>query len=190
MVTTKTIESGGAVSENETIFELDDDSALVVRARVSELDVVHLQTGRSVPMQVDAYPGVELTGKIRRIFPSADAASRLVPVEVVLEKRPPGIDVRPGFLARMDFVLERRDGVLAVPAASIGVSQSGSFVYVVESGALVRREVETGLTASGWVEVMRGLTAEEQVVSSGHMNLREGLAVRISSKSTAEAAGE
>jgi len=180
IVTMKHVERGGAVSSNQTMFEIADDATLVVRVRVSELDVVSLERGSPVSLQVDAYPGERIPGRIRRIFPSADAASRLVPVEVELGARPAGVRVRPGFLARVEFVIERRIGVLAIPTAAVGVSEGRPFVYVVSADTLVRRPVQTGLTASGWIEIVDGLAAGERVVSSGHASLRPGAAVRIS----------
>lgn len=179
VVTAKRVERGSTVSTNDTMFEIADDSVLVVRVRVSEIDVVQLEPGRGVWLQLDAFPGTPLEGRIRRIFPSADAASRLVPVEVVLGRVPPGVEARPGFLARVEFALDRRSDVLAVPAPAVGVTDSVTFVYVVSADTLIRRPVETGFTASGWIEVRRGLALGEQVVSSGHVNLRPGAAVRI-----------
>lgn len=179
VVTAKRVERGGAVSTHQTLFEIADPR-LVVRVRVSELDVVRLDPGRTVTVLLDAYPGARVPGTIRRIFPSADAASRLVPVEVALGAPPAGVVPRPGFLARIEFALERREGVLAVPAAAVGVAEGAPFVYVVAADTLLRRPVRTGLTASGWVEVTHGLAAGERVVSSGHASLRPGLAVRVS----------
>ncbi len=179
VVTTKRVEKGSTVSANGAMFTIADDSLLVVRVRVSELDVVHLEPGRKATLQLDAYPGVQISGYIRRVFPSADAASRLVPVETVLGPLPPGVNARPGYLARVDFALDSRTGVLAVPAAAIGVSEGGSFVYVVDADTLSRRPVETGLTTEGWIEITRGLASGERVVSSGHVNLRPGAKVRI-----------
>lgn len=180
VVTAKHVERGGAVSANQRMFEIADDSVLVVRVRVSELDVVRLAPGRPVDIRLDAYPDRPIGGRVRRIFPSADAASRLVPVEVQLGRLPRGVAALPGFLARVEFGLEGRRGVLAVPAAAVGVADGQPFVYVVSADTLSRRVVETGMTASGWVEVTRGLARGERVVSSGHMNLRPGAAVRVS----------
>jgi RND family efflux transporter MFP subunit len=179
VVTRKYVEKGSTVSSGGTLFEIADDTALVVRVRVSELDVVQLAPGLAVTLQLDAYPGREIGGHIRRIFPAADASSRLIPVEVELDPRPAGVRARPGFLARVSFALDRRDDVLAVPAAALGSSDAGSFVYVVQADTLVRRSVETGLTASGWIEVTRGLATGEEVVSSGHVNLSPGVTVRV-----------
>ena len=179
VVTAKHVERGSAVSTNEAMFEIADDSLLVVRVRVSELDVVHLEPGMPVMLRLDAYPDAQIRGRIRRVFPSADAASRLVPVEVVLGRTPAGVEARPGFLARVEFALAGREDVLAVPASAVGVSESGPYVYVVEADTLVRRPVSTGMTATGWIEVTEGLESGERVVSSGHVNLRQGTSVRV-----------
>ncbi len=180
VVTAKYVERGSAVSTNQALFEIADDSLLVVRVRVSELDVVHLEPGNPVTVRLDAYPEARIAGRVRRIFPSADAASRLVPVEVALGRTPADVVVRPGFLARIEFAFDRREDVLAIPTSAVGVSDGGTFVYIVDADTLLRRPIDTGLTAAGWIEVEAGLEAGERVVTSGHVNLRPGMAVRVS----------
>ena len=181
IVTAKLVVAGSAVSPNQRVFELADVSLLVVRVQVSELDVVHVQRGAEVDVVLDAYPASPIKGHVRRVFPSADAQSRLVPVEVALDRFPEGVVARPGFLARIMFRLDRRPGALVVPAAAIGVGEEGQFVYVVDGDSLVRRAVTLGITTEGLVEVTHGLSAGERVVTSGHTNLRPGSRVRTES---------
>ncbi len=180
IVVAKHVEAGSAVSPNQRLFDLADVSLLVVRVQLSERDVVRLARGAPVAVRLDAYPDVDIPGRVRRIFPSADPASRLVPVEVALGRRPAGVDVRPGFLARVEFALDTRRAVLAVPASAVGVSAVGPFVFVVEADTLALSQVAVGVTAGGWVEVTDGLADGERVVVSGHTNLRPGAAVRVS----------
>lgn len=180
VVTAKRVERGSSVATNANLFTIAEDAVLVVRVQVSELDVVHLQPGREATIKLDAYPQARLGGHIRRIYPSADPASRLVPVEVALDPVPAGLEARPGFLARVEFTLDGRRQVLAIPMTAVGVAEGVSFVYVVQADTVSRRQVETGLTADGWVEVTGGLRSGDLVVGSGHVNLRPGAAVRIS----------
>ena len=180
VVTTKQIEAGSAVTPNQRLFDLADVSTLVVRVQLSELDVVHLERGATVAVRLDAYPDARLEGRVRRIFPSADPASRLVPVEVALARRPAGVDVRPGFLARVEFALDRKNKALAVPASAVGVTNAGPFVYVVEADTLAQKGVTLGVSVEGWVEVTEGVHEGERVVVSGHTNLRPGARVRVS----------
>ncbi|MDP3911553.1 MAG: efflux RND transporter periplasmic adaptor subunit, partial [Gemmatimonadales bacterium] len=179
IVTAKHVEAGSAVSPNQRVFDLADVRALVVRVRLSELDVVHLRAGAKVAVSLDAYPAARLEGEIRRVFPAADAESRLVPVEVMLGASPAGVTVRPGYLARVMFALDRRSAVLAVPAPAVGVGDDGAFVYVVEADSVAPRAVTLGLNAEGWVEIVAGLREGERVVTSGHINLRPGSRVRV-----------
>jgi RND family efflux transporter MFP subunit len=183
IVTVKAVEAGSAVSANQRLFDLADVSLLVVRVQVSELDVVFVKPGAAVAVVLDAYPTSPATGRVRRVFPSADAQSRLVPVEIALERFPEGVAARPGFLARVTFQLDRRPGALVVPAAAVGVGEEGQFVYVVDADSLVRKPVSLGLSAEGMVEVREGLAAGERVVTSGHTNLRPGARVRVSEAS-------
>jgi RND family efflux transporter MFP subunit len=179
VVTIKHVEAGSAVSANQRVFDLADVSQLVVRVHLSEKDVVHLRPGAEVHVSLDAYPGVPVPGRIRRVFPSADPDSRLVPIEVALGAVPANVRVRPGYLARVGFALERRRAALAVPAPAVGVAEAGAYVYVVEGDSLVRRPVALGLTADGWIELARGVREGELVVTSGHTNLRPGARVRV-----------
>ncbi len=186
VVTAKLVEAGSAVSPNQRVFDLADVSLLVVRVQVSELDVVHVRPGAHVSVGLDAYPESTIEGRVRRVFPSADAESRLVPVEVALGTLPTGVWARPGFLARVTFQLDRRPGVLVVPAAAVGVADEGQFVYVVDGDSLVRRSVTLGLTAEGVVEVRSGLATGERVVTSGHTNLRAGARVHVTEQGKVE----
>jgi RND family efflux transporter MFP subunit len=180
VVTVKLVEAGSAVTPNQRMFDLADVSLLVVRVQVSELDVVHLGARAPVTVRLDAFPTARIDGWVRRVFPSADPQSRLVPVEVALGPRPRALDLKPGFLARIEFGLERRAGVLATPAAAVGIGSTGPFVYVVADDTLAIRGVELGLTTEGWVEVRAGLAEGERVVVSGHSNLRPGAPVQVS----------
>jgi len=182
VVIAKLVEAGSAVTANQRLFDIADDALLVVRVQMSELDVVHVRTGDTVTVQLDALPGELVDGRVRRVFPAADATTRLVPVEVALARARSGGAIRPGFLARATFGLDRRHDALVVPAAAIGASASGPFVFAVEADTLVRKLVSTGLTSEGQVEVLSGLDVGELVVTSGQLNLRAGAQVRVTQR--------
>ncbi len=179
VVTAKLIEAGSAVNPNQRLFDIADDALMVVRVQMSELDVVHVQERDVVRVTLDAHPDAVLRGSVRRIFPSADPTTRLLPVEVALHEPPPGVTVRPGYLARVHLTLDSRPGVLVIPAAAVGASTTGPFAYLVEADTLVRRPITVGLTSSGMVEVVTGLEPGALVVTSGHLGLRAGVTVRI-----------
>jgi membrane fusion protein (multidrug efflux system) len=182
VVVEKNVEAGDVVAPQRQLFRVADVSTLVVRVGVSELDIAELAPGDEVEVTLDAEPSRPFTGRIRRIFPAADPATRLVPVEVALA---PGSLARPGFLARVTLRLGERSGVPIVPAGAIVTALGEEAAFVVVEGRAVRRDVETGLVSQGRVEVVRGLSPGERVVVEGNHNLRDGAPVRTGAGETA-----
>ena len=180
IVTEKNVEAGDVVGQQTTrLFTLADISIMVVRVHISEMDVVAVSPGDNVQVALDAFPGRPLTGRVRRVFPSADPTSRLVPVEVAITG-PDARIARPGFLARATFALGEKVNVRLVPASAIVKDASGSeALYVVENERAARRLVRTGVISQGRVEIMDGVDAGELVVVTGANQLRDGMAVRI-----------
>jgi membrane fusion protein (multidrug efflux system) len=54
-------------------------------------------------------------------------------------------------------------------------------VFTVENGVAVRREVETGTRTAASVEILRGLSPGDEVITSGIQSVREGQAVAVRS---------
>jgi RND family efflux transporter MFP subunit len=166
------------VSPQTRLFTIADRSLLVVHVLVSELDVTALQTGNRVQVQIDAHPDRTFTGQIRRIFPSADTVSRLVPVEVALA----GADARGitiGFLARVRFDLAPRENILMIPAAALIETVGQPAVYLLSGTSVSRRTVERGESYQGRVEIRNGLAVGDSVIIAGQNMLRDGATVRV-----------
>ncbi|MGE5925850.1 MAG: efflux RND transporter periplasmic adaptor subunit [Gemmatimonadota bacterium] len=178
VVLRKSVEMGDIVGAQTELFTIGDVSALVARLPISELDVTALDEGDEVSLTLDALPGRTLAGRIRRIFPSGDPTTRLVPVEVVLTGAAVR-DARPGFLARVSFQLDPRGGVLMVPAGALVDDAGGSAAFVISQGRASRRPVERGGTFQGRVEIVRGLAPGDTVAVAGVTTLRDGAQVRI-----------
>lgn len=191
VITEKHVETGDVIGNQARLFSIADVSSMVVRVGVSELDVVELKSGDPVFLRLDAYPDRELTGRIRRIFPTGDPTTRLVPVEVAIDPASANM-VRPGFLARVTFALSTHDDVLLIPQSAIIGAQGNEAVFAVQEGKAVRRTIETGLTARGQVEVRTGLQEGEEIVFVGANSLRDGMSVRAiapGSEATSAATG-
>lgn len=181
IVLARHIEPGEAISRHDTLFELADLESLVLRIGVSELDVRAIRAGHPVEVRVDALgPDVALQGEVRRIFPAAEAGSRLVTVEVSLPDAA-ARGIQPGFLARARLVVDQRRDVLAVPAAALAEGENGEhYVMLIDDEErLERRAVEPGVTRSGWLELRSGVRPGERVVATNPLDLNPGMQVRI-----------
>jgi RND family efflux transporter MFP subunit len=178
IVTEKRVEAGDIVGTQTRLFTLADVSTLVTRVQVSELEVSNLKVGDHVPISVDALGGERMDGRIRRIFPSADTATRLVPVEVAITGSQLG-RLRPGYTVRATFALDRRDDALLVPSRAISGPAGARAVYIVSAGDIHRRAVRVGGDVGGMSEILDGLSVGDSVIVSGTSMLREGTKARI-----------
>jgi multidrug efflux pump subunit AcrA (membrane-fusion protein) len=130
-----------------------------------------------VQIRIDALPDRRVAGRIRRIFPAADTATRLVPVEVAIEADDARA-VRPGFLARVTFELGEEERALVAPLGAVSGAAGQQSAFVVRGGRAERRPVRTGTIAQGRIEIVEGLAAGDTVIVTRPVDLRDGAAVR------------
>jgi RND family efflux transporter MFP subunit len=178
VITEKHVEAGDVVSTQARLFSIADVSTLVSRVQVSELDVPLLSTSTVVDVSVDALGGDRMTARIRRIFPAADSATRLVPVEVALTGSALR-NLRPGYTIRAQFRLGTRAEALLIPTRALVGPFGARSVFLVHDGKAERRAVRVGPDFEGRSEVLDGLSVGDSVVTAGNAMLREGGAVRI-----------
>lgn len=178
IITEKRIEAGDIVSSSTRLFSVADVSTLVTRIQVSELEVSTLRAGDMVPLTVDALGGEKVAGRIRRVFPSADSATRLVPVEVALSGAQL-TGLRPGYTVRATLALDKRDNALLVPSRAVSGPAGARAVYIVKGGLVERRAVRIGSDMAGQSEILEGVVEGDSVIVSGTSMLREGAKAKV-----------
>ncbi len=81
---------------------------------------------------------------------------------------------------RFNIAYEKHADALLIPAAALLEEDSETVVYVVNDGSASRRAIEIGIQSDGFVEVLNGLDANEQIVVTGQNGLRDGAKVQVS----------
>lgn len=171
-------------------IDLIDDSCLYVKAPMDEVDAPRLAPGQSVRIRLDALPGKTFEGRVRRIAPYVSAVekqARTVDIEVDF--------VRPeearghllvGYSADVEVILARRDKVLRIPSAAI---LEGNRVLVLRAAdsRLEERQIKPGLANWEYTEVLEGLAAGEQIVTSQE---RAGVKAGVLAKAETEGAAK
>ncbi|RMF52639.1 MAG: efflux RND transporter periplasmic adaptor subunit [Bacteroidetes bacterium] len=173
----------GQMAGTESV-RIADFSRFIAEVQVSESDVVRLHAGDSAVVEVQAYPGLQLKGRVEEIgyssgkaaSPANEAASALGGEQVSTYLVRIAIDtaqhdrtrypLRPDMTAIVRIFYALKQNVLAVPLQSVVSREGKEVVFVVENRLARERAVQTGVTADDRVEVMEGL-AEGQVVVTG-----------------------
>ncbi len=148
-------------------IDLIDDSCLYVKAPMDEVDAPKIQPGLPVRINLDALPGQSFPGKVRRVAPYVSAVekqARTVDIEVDFLAPDKIGKLLVGYSADVEIVLETREQVLRIPTTAL---REGKRVLILDSdGRLAERALKTGLANWEYSEVLDGLKAGEQVVTS------------------------
>jgi hypothetical protein len=88
--------------------------------------------------------------------------------------------LRSGTFVYVDFAKNSREKVLVIPRDAVLESIQNASVYVVSDSIVQQRAIQTGKELGENIQVINGLQAEEVVVTSGQINLKNGSPVRVS----------
>ena len=156
-------EAAGAASP---VFTISDLSTVYLIANVREVDTPLMHVGLALEVHVLAYPGRVFKGKVSYVAPSIDPNTHRLPVRADVEN--PDGALKPGMFANFSIITGEASTAPAVPQEAIVYEGERARVWVAGDGdTLALREIRTGRTSDGLVEVLAGLSAGEKVVTSG-----------------------
>ncbi|MEK9714584.1 MAG: efflux RND transporter periplasmic adaptor subunit, partial [Methylophilaceae bacterium] len=89
--------------------------------------------------------------------------SRSIDVIADIEKQD---DWQAGASVKGTIVFDKKDSV-SVPEPSVVLRPSGSVVYEAVNGKAVARNVKTGITQDGWIEIIDGLESDKEIIVDG-----------------------
>lgn len=163
------------------ICTLVDLTTLEVEADVNEGSIAQIREGQPAEVSVDAFPGKKWRGVLRQIIPTADRAKATVKVKVKILD--PGDRLLPEMSSTVSFLETRRsDEELQEPAKiwlPANVINNGRVAVIDDKGHVSLRNVTTGETREGRVEVTNGLRAGERIATEKIDQLKEGQLVRL-----------
>ena len=149
-------------------IDLIDDACMYVTAPIDEVDVARVRVGQPAYVTIDAVPGKRLPGRVRRIAPyvlDIEKQARTADVEVELANPADAAQLKAGYSADVEIVLDARDNVVRVPTQAL-LEGSRVLVFSPNPGKLEERKLETGLSNWTFTEVKSGLNPGEKVVLS------------------------
>jgi membrane fusion protein (multidrug efflux system) len=183
---------GALVRPGDAIATLDDISIIKLDFDVPEVHLTTMRPGAALSAVTAAYPGQAFTGTINDVDSRVDPASRTVKVRALIDNKSGAL--KPGMLMTVSVQSNPRMA-LAVPEMSILEKADGSSVFKVvqKDGKTVAAPapVTIGARAAGWVEIMTGLKAGDQIVVEGVQRARPGQPIRVdAAKPTAGGGGK
>ena len=155
------------------------ERGFIVRAGLSDRDVVTLALGDAVDVRVDAWPDVVLKAQVSEIAGAADDRSGLFQVEARLAGSQQPLVT--GMVARLALHPAKAAGesLTYVPIGAIlDADGDKAHVFVAEGGVAHRREVEVAFISADGVALRSGIKPGEQLVAAGAPYLDDGEKIR------------
>lgn len=149
-----------------------------VMINVSENDLATLRQGQPVDVTFDAYPGETFSGKVQRIYPTVDTATRTFEVEVRIANATEKL--KPGMFARVSIDLGTQQNVVVPDRAVVKQTGSGNkYVYVLKGNTVSYNRVELGQRLDNAYELLSGIEDGDTVVITGQTRLADGVKVEV-----------
>jgi cobalt-zinc-cadmium efflux system membrane fusion protein len=163
--------AGDAVELGTSLFRLADPSTLWACLHIQEKDLRDLRAGAGVVLRTQAYPGEAFRGRLALIGDAVDPATRTIEGRVEIAN--PSGRLKAGMYVEGTTAAGGERQALVVPEESVQDDEGRSIVFV-KTGerTFTRRPVEVGGRFAGAVEILKGLTAGETVVTSGSFLLK------------------
>lgn len=172
------IRPGTRVREQQVIIRLPDPTKMQVKARVSEARVDRVKPDMTVKIDLDALPGLELHGRVKKVnpYPSTDNwfNSNVKEYATFVEILDPPDALRPGMSAHVAIRVETQDSALQVPVQA--VVERGKKYYCLVQGEhqkLAAREVMIGSSNDKFLVIREGLADGQEVVMNPRAHLEE-----------------
>jgi cobalt-zinc-cadmium efflux system membrane fusion protein len=167
---------GERVEPGKRMFVVADTTTLWVRALVHERQwtAVEVADGQAVKVTVPGASVHETTAKINHVGATVEAESRSVPLVAEIDND--DAHYKPGMFVWVDLPQGQLRDAVAVPSAAVLRHDGKAFVFVPEGdGRFRRRDVQTGIETDTLIEITRGLSEGEEVVSRGAFLLKSRL---------------
>ena len=183
----ETVIAGTMNIPGATMMVIADPSETLTEVQVDEADIAQVREGQKADIFSAAYPDTPLSGTIQSIATTArqtpGQASLSFLVKILLDEQDAMV-IRPGMSVRADIYTESSEETLAVPVQAVLYDEDmdeddknkdkveQTYVFVMEDGKAVRKDVEIGISSDSDQEIKSGLKEDEVIISGPFRVLR------------------
>jgi RND family efflux transporter MFP subunit len=176
VVSDRPVYPGEMAAPGSPIASIVDVSQLIARTNIPVKDAAVIKVGR--PARITG-PDGDLPGMVKVVSPAVDPNTTTVEVWVQLAN--PGEKLKPGGSVRVSIIAETIQNTLIVPASALlNFDEGGQKVMAVDKDSVAHeRRVSVGVRQDARVQILSGVQAGDQVVTSGGLGLEDKAKVAI-----------
>ena len=155
-------------NDGTTIATVANMNDLIFKGKIDETEVGRIHEGMPVKLTIGALQNLTFDAVLEYISPKGVEENGANQFEIKAAIRvPDSVQIRSGYSANAEIVLQRANKVLAVPEGMIEFSGDSTFVYVLTDSLpepkFQRKQVTTGMSDGIKIEVKKGISAKDKV---------------------------
>lgn len=177
IVTQRQVKQGNMIQTNSVMFTIVDPDSLEAVMHLPQKEMGHLAAGQEVRLQVDAFPGAHISGRVERVRPSVDSDTGTFRVTASVSNKDRRLQA--GMFGRVEIVFGVQEGVLLVPEQALVTQDNRTHVFVIRDNVAILTFVQPGIRQNGLVEIVAGLQLNDLVVVSGQQMVEDGAIVEV-----------
>lgn len=164
-IQTLDVRQGMTVNVGQTLAQVSGLSVVWLTVAVPEAQAGQVRVGAPARVELAAFPGEIVSGRVSAILPAAQAESRTLQVRIELPNR--GGRLRPGMYATAHLGGSRHSALVVPSEAVIRTGKRALVMLALADGRFQPAEAEVGREDSGRTEVLAGLAEGQKIVASG-----------------------
>ncbi len=187
---------GAFVGPNSPVVAVVDIRTVRMVANLVEKDMKRVPVGTSAAVEVDAFPGEQFSGRVSRVAPVFDPATRTAEIEIEIPNG--NYRLKPGMYSRVQLTVESRPNALTIPRNALVELDGKSGVFIANTGGGAARgqaqgapaapatppppagmtakflPVQIGIRSGEHIEITAGLQDGARVITTGAGALKDG----------------
>ena len=158
-------------NDGTTIATVANMNDLIFKGKIDETEVGRIHEGMPVKLTIGALQNLTFDAELEYISPKGVEENGANQFEIkAAVHAPDSVQIRSGYSANAEIVLQRAQKVLAVPEGIIEFSGDSTFVWVMTDSIpeqkFERRQIKTGMSDGIKLEIKEGLTGKEKIRAS------------------------
>jgi RND family efflux transporter MFP subunit len=168
---------GQLVRQGQVLAQIAATDRLVADVDLVGPDIARVRPGMEARVRHLAWEDRPFAGRVVRLAPSVDPATRSLRAEVEVTNRE-GL-LRPGMFVEVTFVADHRENVVVVPREAVTERRGDKVAFVLDGQRVQERKLTLGYGDDEVVEVRQGVEPGERVVVKGLETLSDETRVRV-----------
>lgn len=161
VITSVDVNLNQVLEESSLAFTMQSATEYKIVATVDELDIVDVEVGQSVDVEIDAFPDQTFTGTVKRISGVGTVSGGVASYEVTVLLDEASVNLMDGMTASVEIIVADKQDVLLVPVEAVSTANGQNYVTLADGQTSF---VTIGASDDTNVEILSGVNEGDQVL--------------------------